>query len=119
MQKCNADIIQLAYMAWMKTYALFSYHISHADFQTFIDPSNSVGQLLQSHLVAIQTLMTPVVLDERLDIKASQLVNGMIKWLGVIHANIEPGMRSYFDWPIKRANDVQEWHQCERALAEA
>jgi hypothetical protein len=112
MQTCNTDIIQLAYMAWMKTYALFSHRISHADFQSFIDPSNSVGQLLQSHLVAIQTFMTPVILDERPDVKASQLVNGMIRWLGVIHANIEPGMGSYFDWPIKRAKDVREWHQC-------
>jgi hypothetical protein len=118
MQKCNADI-QLAYMAWMKTYALFSYHISHADFQTFIDPSNSVGQLLQSHLVAIQTLMTPVIQDEQRYIKTSQLVNRMIRWLGVIHANVEPGMRSYFDWPIKRAKDVREWHQRERALTKA
>lgn len=119
MQIYKADIIQLAYMSWMKTYALFSYYISHADFQTFIDPSNPVGQLLQSHLVAIHTLMTPVSIGGQVDRKATQLVNGMVRWLGAIHANIEPGMRRYYDWPVKRAEKVREWLQCERALVKA
>jgi hypothetical protein len=103
----------------MKAYGLFSYHINHAEFQTFIDPSNPIGQLLQSHLVAVQTLIIPIGLDERAGKKESRLVNGMIRWLGWIHANIEPGMRSYFEWPIKRAKEVQELYQRGGVLTEA
>ena len=92
--------------------------MSHADFQTLIDASNPVGQLLQSHLIAVQTLMNPVGLDEQGDRKASQLVSGMVRWLGAIHANIEPGMRRYFEWPTERAEEVRQYYLRKRALAE-
>jgi hypothetical protein len=103
----------------LKGSVIFSCHISHAEFLTLIDPSNLVGQLLQSHLVAVQTLIGPVLLDERGSRKAVQFVNGMVRWLEVLHANIEPRMRSYFEWPIKRAEQLREWSQRERALAKA
>lgn len=118
-QKNNADFVQLAYLAWLKGSVIFSCRINHAEFVTLIDPSNLVGQLLQSHLVAVQTLVAPVILDERGGRKASQFVNGMVRWLDVLHANIEPRMRSYFEWPIKRAEELREWSQRERALAKA
>jgi hypothetical protein len=119
MQKYNADIAQLVCTAWMKANVLFSYSMSHIDFQTLVDPSNPVGQLLQSHLIAVQTLMTPIGLDERGARKAAQFVNGMIRWLGAIHANIEPGMSRYFKWPIERAEEVQQCYLRKRALEEA
>jgi hypothetical protein len=81
--------------------------MSYTDFQAFVDPSNPVGQLLRSHLIAVQTLMTPINQDERATKKSSQVVNKMIRWLGVIHANIQPGMRQYYEWPIKRAEEVR------------
>jgi hypothetical protein len=118
-QKYNADVVQLAYIAWLKGSVIFSCRISHADFLTLINPSNIVGQLLQSHLVAVQTLIAPVILDERGSRKASQFVNGMVRWLDVLHANIEPRMRSYFEWPIRRAEELREWSERERALARA
>jgi hypothetical protein len=51
--------------------------------------------------------------------KASQLVSRMVRWLGVIHANIEPGMRRYFEWPTERAEEVRRYYLRKRALAEA
>jgi len=119
MQKYNVNIVQLAYMAWLKGSIIFSCRISHAEFLTLIDPSNLVGQLLQSHLVAVQTLMAPISLDKRGSRKSWQFVNGMVRWLEVLHANIEPRMRIYFEWPIKRAEELREWLQRERALAKA
>jgi hypothetical protein len=104
-------------MTWLKGSVIFSCRISHAEFLTLIDPSNLVGQLLLSHMVAVQTLMAPISLDERGGRKASQFMNGMVRWLEVLHANIEPRMRSYFEWPIKRAEELREWLQRERALA--
>ena len=119
MQKYNADIVQLAYIAWLKGSIIFSCRISHAEFLTLIDPSNLVGQLLLSHLVAVQTLMAPINLDERGNRKALQFLNGMVRWLEVLHASIEPRMWSYFEWPIKRAEELRGWLQRERALARA
>jgi hypothetical protein len=43
----------------------------------------------------------------------------MVRWLEVLHANIEPRMRGYFEWPIERAEELREWLQRERALAKA
>jgi hypothetical protein len=119
MQKYNTDIVQLAYMTWLKGSIIFSCRISHVEFLTLIDPSNRVGRLLQSHFVAVQTLMAPITLDERSSRKASQFANGMVRWLDVLHADIEPKMRSYFEWPIKRAEELREWLQRERALVKA
>lgn len=115
MEKYNVDIVQLGYMAWLKGSVTFSCRISHADFVTLIDPSNHVGQLLLSHLVAVQTLLAPVSLDERGSRKSLQFANGMVRWLELLHANIEPRMRSYYEWPIKRAKELREWLQYERA----
>jgi len=63
--------------------------------------------------------MAPIDLDERSSRKALLFLNGMVRWLEVLHANIDPGMRSYFEWPIKRAEELREWLQRERALAKA
>jgi hypothetical protein len=106
-------------MAWLKGSVIFSCRISHTEFLNLIDPSNLVGQLLQSHLVAVQTLIAPIILDERSNRKHLQFVNGMVRWLEVLHANIEPKTGSYFEWPIKRAEELREWLQRERALAKA
>jgi hypothetical protein len=117
-EKYNADIVRVAYMAWMKAGGLFSYHISHADFQAFIDPSNPIGQLLQSHLIAIQSFLTPIGLGIQTGRKSSHFMHGLIRWLDTIHTNIAPGMRPYYEWPIERTEEVREWLLRERALAE-
>ena len=95
----------------------FSCHISHAEFLSLIEPSNIVGQLLLSHLVAVQTLMGPTNQDERASRKVSQFVNVMARWLETMHSNVDPTMRSYFEWPRKRAEKVRDWLQHEKALA--
>jgi hypothetical protein len=117
MQKNNADIVQLGYIALLKSSVFFSCHISHAEFLALIDPSNLVGHILLSHLVAVQTLIAPIHPDERADRKTLQIANGMVRWLEVAHANMDPRMRSYFEWPIKRAEEVRDWLQHEKALA--
>ncbi|KIN03092.1 hypothetical protein OIDMADRAFT_160662 [Oidiodendron maius Zn] len=105
-----------AYIAWLKGSVFFSCHISHAEFLGLIEPSNIVGQLLLSHLVAVQTLMGPTNQDKRASRKLSQFVNVMARWLETIHSNVDPTMRSYFEWPRKRAEKVRDWLQHEKAL---
>ena len=65
----------------------------------------------------MQTLLAPISIDERGIGKALQFVNGMVRWLDVLHANIEPSVRKYFEWSIKRAEELRVWFQRERALA--
>jgi hypothetical protein len=117
--RCSNTMLthQLAYLAWLRGSIIFSCTISHAEFLILIDPSNVVGKLLQSHLVAMQTLLAPISVDERGSRKALQFVNGMVRWLDVLHANLEPSIRKYFEWPIKRTEELREWFQRERALA--
>ena len=109
--------VRLAYIAWLKGSVFFSCHISHTEFLSLIEPSNIVGQLLLSHLVAVQTLMGPTNQDERASRKVSQFVNVMARWLEIIHSNADPTMREYFEWPKKRAEKVRDWLQHEKALA--
>jgi hypothetical protein len=117
MQKNNADIIQLAYISWLKGSIAFSCLLSHAEFLSLIDPSNIVGQLILSHLVAIQSMMAPINQDERALRKASIFLKGMVRWLELLHSNIDPGMKSYFEWPIKMAERGRAWLQYEKVLA--
>jgi len=105
------------YIAWLKGSVFFSCYISYAEFLALIDPSNLVGQLLLLHLVVVQTLTAPIYSDERASRKALQFANGMVRWLEVAHANMDLRIRSYSKWPIKRAEEVREWLQHEKALA--
>ena len=117
MRKNNADTVHLGYIAWLKGSIFFSCHITHAEFLVLIDPSNVAGQLLLSHLVAVQTLIAPIKPTERVSRKDLHFINGMARWLELAHEKVDPGMRSYFEWPIKRANEVREWLQHEKMLA--
>jgi hypothetical protein len=40
----------------------------------------------------------------------------MARWLEVAHAKLDPRMRSYFEWPIKRVEEVRQWLEYEKAL---
>jgi hypothetical protein len=81
-----------------------------------IDPSNMAGQLLLSHLVAIQTLIAPIKPTKRASRKNSHFVNGMARWLEVVYAKVDPRMRDYLEWPIKRAEEIRQWLEYEKAL---
>lgn len=115
MRKNNADAVHLGYIAWLKGSIFFSCHITHAEFQVLIDPFNVAGQLLLSHFVAVQTLIVPIKPTERAGRKTSHFINGMARWLEVAHAKVDPEMRSYFEWPIKRAEEVRAGLQHEKA----
>lgn len=101
-------------MAWMKSSIIFSCNISHAEFLNFINPLNPVGQVLLSHLVAVQTLVPPGN-SKRLDRKARGFLRASVRWLDLLHANIKPNMKSYYEWPIKRTEELRGWLKLQRA----
>lgn len=84
----------------MELYAFFSYGMSHEDFQHFIDPENEVGQLLQSHFVAVQLLLTPITIHELGERKFESTNNPSIRWFGAIFQRVTPLMREFYKWPM-------------------
>jgi hypothetical protein len=81
--------------------------MSHKDFQHFIDPTNEVGQLLQSHFVAVQLLLSPISVHELGDRKPEKPTNESTRWLDAIHQRVTPRMKEFFEWPISVAKGVQ------------
>lgn len=49
-----------AYTSFVSLYNLPS-RWTHDEFQAFIDPNNSVAQILQAHFIAIQAILTPIL----------------------------------------------------------
>src|SRR5271155_852781 len=95
-----ANFSNPAYLGLMEMYGIFSYTMSHEDFQHFIDPTNEVGQLLQSHFVAVQFLLSPISVHELGERKPETPTGESNRWLGAIHERVTPRMRKYFEWPI-------------------
>jgi hypothetical protein len=86
----------------MGIYAEFSWKMSQDTFQAFVKPENYAAQLLQSHLIAMQTLLAPVTDNENQKpanaSKKSQ--HKTVMWIGCLHNNIPPHMRLFNEWPL-------------------
>jgi hypothetical protein len=110
--RTNATLTAYTHLA--KIYGLFSYFMSHEEFALFIDPSNEVGKLLQSHFAAMQLIMTPFTRREtsgrkvfRKNATSPSKTDGTTnRWLVALHRNINPEMRVYYEWPIWVENAV-------------
>ncbi|KAF3052499.1 hypothetical protein E8E11_011218 [Didymella keratinophila] len=53
-----------AYTSFVTLYNIPS-RWTHDEFQAFIDPNNSVAQILQAHFIAVQAILTPILYLER------------------------------------------------------
>lgn len=102
-----ANFSSPAYLGLMEMYATFSYTMNHEDFQHFINPANEVGQLLQSHFVAVQFLLSPISAHELGERKPETPTHESVRWLSAIHQRATPRMRKFFEWPISVAEGVQ------------
>lgn len=115
-----------AYLGIMRIYGIFAYTMSAADFTTLIDPSNAVGLLLQAHLVAIQTILDPVLSAEHNIAphnsfsKSGPKHMGSMKWLDSIHNKVGPEWKVYFQWTMQRAEELREmvWSEIEEGGCE-
>ena len=102
----------VAYIGIQKIYGEFSYKMTQEDFESFVDPANDTGRLLQSHFIALQTIMTPISAKEMLGRKPRSAPNGTVRWLGPLHQDIKPNLRKYFEWPIAREAVVKRQLEC-------
>lgn len=104
----NGANIFSAYICLREIYVVFSYTMAHEDFQHFINPSNEIGQLLQSHFVAVQLLLSPITVNEMGDKKPTRPPsNESTRWLSAIHQRVTPHMRQYFEWSISVAEGIR------------
>ncbi|KAL1797495.1 hypothetical protein ACET3X_004101 [Alternaria dauci] len=74
---------------------------THEEFQAFINPSNSVAQILLAHFIAIQAILTPILYLERVDFQGVHAPTAVLGWIEETYWNIPYHMRHHVEWPRK------------------
>jgi hypothetical protein len=72
---------------------------THDEFQAFIDPNNSVAQILLAHFIAVQAILTPILYLERVGFEGVHAPTAVLSWIESIYWNIPCRMRHHVDWP--------------------
>ncbi|KAF1955480.1 hypothetical protein CC80DRAFT_492987 [Byssothecium circinans] len=98
-------VVENAYDRPVQTYTTFVqlYNLpsrwTHDEFQSFIDPNNSVAQILLGHFIAIQAILTPILILERVGFQGIDAPTAVLGWIEGIYKNVAPGLRQYVEWP--------------------
>jgi hypothetical protein len=71
------------------------------EFQSFIDPNNSVAQILLAHFIAIQAVLTPILVLERVGFEGIDAPTATLGWIDGIYKNVPIHLRSYVKWPMQ------------------
>lgn len=94
-----------AYERPVETYTTFVllYNIpsrwTHDEFQAFINPNNSVAQILLAHFIAIQAILTPILYLERVGFQGIDAPTAVLSWIEGIYRNVPPHLRHHVEWP--------------------
>ncbi|KAF2635847.1 hypothetical protein P280DRAFT_460948 [Massarina eburnea CBS 473.64] len=72
---------------------------THDEFQAFINPNNSVAQILLAHFIAIQAILTPILFLERVGFEGVDAPTAVLGWIEGIYKNVAPELRQYVEWP--------------------
>lgn len=87
-----------AYTTFVQLYNVPS-RWTHDEFQSFIDPNNSVAQLLLAHFIALQAVLTPILILERVGFQGIDAPTSVLGWVDGIYKNVLPELRHYMEWP--------------------
>jgi hypothetical protein len=87
-----------AYTSFVQLYNIPS-RWTHEEFQSFIDPNNSVAQILLAHFIALQAVLTPILMLERVGFQGIDAPTSVLGWVDDIYKNVLPELRSYIEWP--------------------
>ena len=87
-----------AYTSFVMLYNIPS-RWSHDEFQVFIDPNNSVAQILQAHFIAIQAILTPILYLERVGFEGINAPTAVMGWIEGIYRNVPYHLRHHVEWP--------------------
>ncbi|KAF2491020.1 hypothetical protein BU16DRAFT_141498 [Lophium mytilinum] len=86
-----------AYTTFVTTYNIPSTW-THEEFQTFIDPNNCVAQILLAHWIAIQAILTPILMFERLGFQGVNAPSAFMEWILNIYRSLPASYRSHVEW---------------------
>lgn len=87
-----------AYTAFVQLYNIPS-RWSHDEFQSFIDPNNTVAQILLAHFIALQAVLTPILMLERIGFQGIDAPTSVLGWVDGIYRNVPAELRHYMEWP--------------------
>jgi hypothetical protein len=71
---------------------------THDEFQSFIDPNNSVAQILLAHFIAIQAILTPILMLERIGFQGVDAPTAILGWIEGIYKNVPADLRHHVEW---------------------
>mgnify|MGYP004506855739 CR=1 FL=1 len=89
-----------AYTSFVTLYNIPS-RWTHDEFQAFIDPNNSVAQILQAHFIAIQAILTPILYLERIGFDGINAPTAVMSWIEGIYRNVPHHLRHHVEWPLQ------------------
>ncbi|KAF2625349.1 hypothetical protein BU25DRAFT_412779 [Macroventuria anomochaeta] len=87
-----------AYTSFVTLYNIPS-RWTHDEFQAFIDPNNSVAQILQAHFIAVQAILTPILYLERVGFEGIDAPTAVMSWIEGIYRNVPHHLRHHVEWP--------------------
>lgn len=86
-----------AYITFVQLYNIPS-RWTHDEFQCFVDPNNSVAQILLAHFIAIQAILTPILMLERVGFQGVDAPTAVLGWIEGIYHTVPLGLRHYVEW---------------------
>jgi hypothetical protein len=87
-----------AYTSFVTLYNIPS-RWTHDEFQAFIDPNNSVAQILLAHFIAVQAILTPILYLERDGFQGVDAPTAVMGWIEGIYRNVPHHLRHHVTWP--------------------
>lgn len=69
------------------------------EFQSFIDPNNSVAQILLAHFISIQAVLTPILILERVGFQGIDAPTAVLGWIEGIYKHVPASLRHHVEWP--------------------
>ncbi|UPX17170.1 uncharacterized protein EKO05_0007542 [Ascochyta rabiei] len=87
-----------AYTSFVTLYNIPS-RWSNDEFQAFIDPNNSIAQILQAHFIAVQAILTPILYLERVGFEGINAPTAVMSWIEGIYRNVPHHLRHHCEWP--------------------
>ena len=86
-----------AYTSFVMLYNMPS-RWSADEFQSFIDPNNSVAQILLAHFIAIQAILTPILMLERIGFQGVDAPTAVLGWIEGIYKSVPRDLRHYVEF---------------------
>lgn len=105
-ERCISDLLE-GYWRLVSIYNVMGM-LSDAKFSEFVNPNNTIGQILLAHFMALEVVLLPM-LEREYDksFPTNQLIN-RCSWFDSIERSVPPEFRHFVRWPGEILNDARE-----------